>query len=52
MQFNSYVLIFVFLPMTFFVNQLNDKFSQEAREIKNLYINDINYLSSYIGLKI
>ncbi|SVB58904.1 uncharacterized protein METZ01_LOCUS211758, partial [marine metagenome] len=36
---------------TYFINQLNDKFSQEARAIKNLYINDINYLSSYIGLK-
>ena len=36
---------------TYFINQLNDKFSQEARVIKHLYINDINYLSSYIGLK-
>jgi len=36
---------------TYFINQLNDKFSQEARVVKNLYINDINYLSSYIGLK-
>ena len=36
---------------TYFINQLNDKFSQEARAIKHLYINDINYLSSYIGLK-
>jgi FkbH-like protein len=36
---------------TYFINQLNDKFSQEARTIKHLYINDINYLSSYIGLK-
>ena len=35
---------------TYFINQLNDKFSQEARVIKHLYINDINYLSSYIGL--
>ena len=36
---------------TYFINQLNDKFSQKARVIKNLYINDINYISSYIGLK-
>jgi len=36
---------------TYFINQLNSEFSKEAREIKNLYINDINYLSSYIGLK-
>ncbi|MDC1253004.1 HAD-IIIC family phosphatase, partial [Amylibacter sp.] len=36
---------------TYFLNQLNNKFSEEAREIKNLYINDINYLSAYIGLK-
>ncbi len=36
---------------TYFINQLNSEFSKEAREIKNLYINDINYLSSYVGLK-
>ena len=36
---------------TYFINQLNNKFSQEARENSHLYINDINYLSSYIGLK-
>jgi FkbH-like protein len=36
---------------TCFINKLNDKFSLNAREVKNLYINDINYLSSYIGLK-
>ncbi len=36
---------------TYFINQLNSEFSKEAREIKNLYINDINYLSSYIGLQ-
>jgi len=35
---------------TYFINQLNSEFSKAAREIKNLYINDINYLSSYIGL--
>ncbi len=36
---------------TYFINRLNEKFSQEARALKHLYINDINYLSSYIGLK-
>jgi len=36
---------------THFINQLNNEFSKGAREIKSLYINDINYLSSYIGLK-
>ena len=36
---------------TYFINQLNNEFSKASREIKNLYINDINYLSSYIGLK-
>jgi FkbH-like protein len=35
---------------TYFINQLNNKFAKSAREIKNLYLNDINYLSSYIGL--
>jgi len=36
---------------TYFINKLNYEFSLNAREMKNLYINDINYLSSYIGLK-
>ena len=36
---------------THFINKLNEAFSCNAREIKNLYINDINYLSAYIGLK-
>ena len=36
---------------TYFINKLNDEFSLNGREINNLYINDINYLSSYIGLK-
>ena len=35
---------------TNFINMLNNEFSLNAREAKNLYINDINYLSSYIGL--
>ena len=36
---------------TYFINRLNQKFARNAKEIKNLYINDINYLSSYIGIK-
>jgi len=36
---------------TYFINQLNQEFSKSANEIKSLYINDINYLSSYIGLQ-
>ena len=36
---------------TNFINTLNQLISGHARDIKNLYINDINYLSSYIGLK-
>lgn len=36
---------------TYFINKLNDEFAKSSREIKNLYINDINYLASYIGLK-
>ena len=33
------------------INQLNLEFAKSAREITNLHINDINYLSSYVGLK-
>jgi FkbH-like protein len=36
---------------TYFINKLNKAFSTRARELNNLYINDINYLSSYLGLK-
>ena len=36
---------------TNFINKLNIKFAKQAEEINNLYINDINYLSSYIGLQ-
>lgn len=36
---------------TYFINKLNDEFSLNCRGVKNLYINDINYLSAYIGLK-
>ncbi len=35
----------------YFINQLNLEFSKNAKEINNLHINDINYLSSYIGLQ-
>lgn len=36
---------------TYFINQLNQEFYKSANEIKSLYINDINYLSSYVGLE-
>ena len=36
---------------TYFINKLNNAFSEYARENKNLHINDINFLSAYIGLK-
>jgi FkbH-like protein len=35
---------------TYFIGQLNDQFAASARHNKNLLINDINYLSAYIGL--
>lgn len=35
-----------------FINRLNACFAKAAHEIKNLYINDINYLSSYLGLQV
>lgn len=35
---------------THFISNLNLQFGKSAREIKNLYINDINYLSAQIGL--
>ncbi|MFC2074206.1 HAD-IIIC family phosphatase [Campylobacterota bacterium] len=34
-----------------FINRLNQAFSASAYEMKNLYINDINYLSASIGLE-
>lgn len=34
-----------------FINNLNLQFARSADEIKNLFINDINYLSSLIGLE-
>ena len=34
-----------------FTHRLNQAFADAAYEIKNLYINDINYLSSQIGLE-
>jgi FkbH-like protein len=36
---------------TYFINKLNNAFSEYARENKNLHINDINFLSAYVGLK-
>ena len=35
---------------TYFINELNRAFANSAMELKNLYLNDINYLSSYLGL--
>jgi FkbH-like protein len=35
---------------TWFINRLNERFSEYAKDNKGLYINDINYLSAYIGL--
>ncbi len=35
---------------THFINLLNLEVAKATRELKNLYINDINYLSSYLGL--
>jgi len=37
--------------ITHFINQLNQEFAKASRKQVNLYINDINYLSSYIGLE-
>ena len=36
---------------TLFISKLNLEFSKCAQEIKNLYLNDINYLSAALGLK-
>jgi len=35
---------------TYFLNKLNQKIAEKAIKINNLHINDINYLSSYIGI--
>ncbi len=35
---------------TNFINKINLEFAKAANEIKNLYINDINYLSASMGL--
>ncbi len=35
---------------THFVNSLNALFAKDSRKYKNLYLHDINYLSSYLGL--
>jgi len=36
---------------TFFINKINSELAYHASKIKNLYLNDINYLSSLIGLE-
>jgi len=36
---------------THFISALNSRFSVDAREISNLYINDINYLAAYLGIQ-
>jgi FkbH-like protein len=33
-----------------FINRLNAGFADAAQQTRNLYLNDINYLSSYLGL--
>jgi len=35
----------------FFIHELNRRFAFEAMKRKNLYLNDINYLSSWLGLE-
>lgn len=35
---------------TYFINRLNDKFYEYARNHKSFYVNDINYLSACYGL--
>ena len=35
---------------TYFLSRLNLSFAEEAQKIKSLFINDINYLSAYIGI--
>lgn len=40
-----------FHGMTSFISRLNEKFYDYAREHKNFYINDINYLSASYGLE-
>jgi len=34
-----------------FINELNRRFSEEARRRQNLYMNDINYLAAWFGLE-
>ncbi len=34
-----------------FIAELNLRFSAQARQLRNLYINDINYLSAWFGLE-
>lgn len=40
-----------FHGMTSFISRLNEKFCEYARDNKNFYINDINYLSASYGLE-
>ena len=40
-----------FRGRSLFINKLNLEFAEAARSTSNLYLNDINYLSSYLGLK-
>lgn len=40
-----------FHGMTSFISRLNEKFYEYARDNKNFYINDINYLSASYGLE-
>ena len=36
---------------SWFINRLNKEFSESARDIGNLFINDINYLSAHLGIR-
>lgn len=36
---------------TRFISELNSRFSAQARQRQNMYINDINYLSAWFGLE-
>jgi len=36
---------------TNFISKLNSEFAKLAKDVGNLYINDINYLSAYLGIR-
>ena len=36
---------------SWFINRLNNEFSESARNISNLFINDINFLSAHFGIR-